>query len=131
MAALHGKNAKVTLSSNTVAEIKEWNLDISRDKAERTSFADSGLPSKSFIMGLVGATAKFSGNLTMTDTNGQVALYNSMTSDSSLTGKLYLDSTHYFSITFFVEKFGAKVSVSDIESVDWDIQITDSVPAYS
>jgi hypothetical protein len=131
MTALHGKNAKVVVASATVAEIKEWSLDSGRDKAERTSFGDSGLPSKSYIMGLVDSTAKFSGNLDMTDTNGQVALYNSMTSDATLTIKLYLDATHYFTITSFVEKFGAKVSISDIETVDWDIVITSAVPAYS
>jgi hypothetical protein len=82
-------------------------------------------------MGLVGSTCKFSGNLDMTDTNGQVALYNSFTSDSPLSGKLYLDATHYFTITFFVEKFGAKASVGDIETVDWDVCITGALPAYA
>jgi len=127
LSAIHGKGASVKNGANTVAEIDEWSLDLDRDVPEKTAFSAGSLPWKTFAAGLVGATAKFSGRLDMTDTNGQYALFNNLTSDTPLTMSLYLDATHNFGFSCLVKKFGGKASVSDLESVDWDIQITGAV----
>ncbi len=131
MAALHGKGGKVKISTNTVAELDNWSLDIDRDEHEVTAFGDSGLPFKRWVAGLVGATGKFGGRLDMTDTNGQVALFGNLTSDSTLSVDFYLDATHKFATTLFVKKFGAKAPIGDMETVDWDVRITNAIPVYS
>jgi len=127
MAALHGKGGNVKVSTNTVAEIDEWSLDVNRETHETTKFGAASLPWKTFAAGLVGASAKFSGRLDMTDTNGQLALWSSLTSDTPLSISLYLDATHNFAFSAIVEKFGAKAPIGDMETVDWQIKITGAV----
>lgn len=127
MPALHGKGGKVLIGANTVSEIDEWSLDIDRKMHDVTSFGDAALPWESFIAGLTGAKAKFQGRLDMTDTNGQVALFNSLTSDTALTLTLNLSSSHNFGFSAFVEKFSGKAPIKDVETVSWDLQVTGAV----
>lgn len=127
MAALHGKGGNVKVGANTVAEIDDWTLDVDRDTSETTKFGAGSLPWKAFAAGLVGAVGKFSGRLDMTDTNGQLALWNSLTSDTPLTMSFFLDATHNFGFSCIVEKFGAKSPIKDMETVDWTIKITGAV----
>jgi hypothetical protein len=124
LAALHGKSGNVKIGSNAVAEIDEWSLDVSRKTHATTHFAGSGLPWETFAAGLAGADAKFKGRLDMTDTNGQVALWNSITSDTPLSLVLYTDATHNFAFSAIVQKFSGKAPVGDLETVDWDLKIT-------
>jgi predicted secreted protein len=127
MAVLHGKAGNVKNGANAIAEIDNWTLDVSRDTHETTKFAAGSLPWKTFVAGLTGASAKFSGRLDMTDTNGQLALWNSLVTDTALTMSLYLDATKYFAISAIVEKFSGKVPIGDVETVDWEVKITGAV----
>lgn len=127
MTAIHGKGGNVKVGANTVAEIDGWGLDVDRDTHETTKFAAGSLPWKTFAAGLTGASAKFNGRLDMTDTNGQLALWNSLTSDSPLSLVLYTDATHNFAFSAIVTKFGGKAPIGDLETVDWDLQITGAV----
>lgn len=127
MAALHGKGASVLVASATVAEIDEWNLDIDRSSHDITKFALAGLPWKAFAMGLVGAKVKFQGRLDMTDTNGQVVLFNSLTSDTALVMTFNLSATHNFGFSAFVEKFSGKAPIKDMETVSWDMVVSGAV----
>lgn len=130
MGALHGKKGKVGIGANTVGRLNGWSMDVDRDTKEVTEFTDSDLPFRSFIAGLVGASGKFDGFLDMTDTNGQFALWQSLTSDTPITAKLYLDDTHFFSVDFFITKFSPSVPIDDTETVSFDFQVTGAV-AYS
>jgi len=130
MAALHGKGGAVKLVAATVAEIDEWQLDVDRATHDITKFALAGLPWKAFAAGLVGGVVKFQGRLDMTDTNGQLALWNSLTNDTALVMALFLDVTHNFGFSAFVEKFGGKAPVKDMETVSWDMRVTGAV-AYT
>lgn len=127
MAALHGKGGNVLVAAATVAEIDEWVLDIDRKSHATTKFGLAGLPWETFAVGLVGAKVKFQGRLDMTDTNGQVVLFNSLTSDTALTLTLNLSSSHSFSFSAFVEKFSAKAPIKDMETVSWDMIVTGAV----
>jgi predicted secreted protein len=127
MAFLHGKGGNVKVGANTVAEIDGWTLDVDRDTFDTTKFGAGSLPWKTFVAGLVGAAAKFNGRLDMTDTNGQLALWNSLTSDTPVTIALYLDATHNFGFSAIVDKFGAKAPIKDMETVDWSLKITGAV----
>jgi hypothetical protein len=127
MTALHGKGGFVQISTNTVAEIDEWDLDVDRGVFDITKFQGSGLPWKSFAVGLTGATCKFNGRLDMTDTNGQVALWNSLITDTALAMVLNLSASHNFAFNAFVAKFGAKVPIKDMETVNWDMTVSGAV----
>lgn len=127
MAALHGKGASVLVAAAAVAEIDEWQLDIDRKTHATTKFGLAGLPWETFAAGLVGAKVKFQGRLDMTDTNGQVALFNNLTSDTALTMTLNLSATHNFSFSAFVEKMGSKAPIKDMETVSWDMVVTGAV----
>lgn len=127
MAAIHGKGGNVLVVAATVAEIDEWQLDINRKTHATTKFALAGLPWETFAVGLVGAKVKFQGRLDMTDTNGQVVLFNSLTTDTAIAMVLNLSTTHNFGFNAFVEKFGAKSPVKDMETVSWDMIVTGAV----
>lgn len=127
MAALHGKGGNVLVAAATVAEIDEWSLDTDRTSHETTKFALGGLPWKTFAVGLVGAKVKFQGRLDMTDTNGQVVLYNSLTTDAAIAMVFNLSATHNFAFNAFVEKFSAKAPIKDMETVSWDMVVTGAV----
>lgn len=127
MAALHGKGGLVLVVAATVAEIDEWTLDIDRKSHATTKFGLAGLPWETFAVGLTGAKVKFQGRLDMTDTNGQVALFNSLTTDAAIAIVLNLSATHNFGFNAFVEKFSAKVPIKDMETVSWDMVVTGAV----
>jgi len=127
MAALHGKGGNVLVVAATVAEIDEWSLDIDRTSHDITKFAGGGLPWKSFMVGLTGAKVKFQGRLDMTDTNGQVVLFNSLTTDTAIAMVLNLSATHNFAFNAFVEKFAAKAPLKDPETVSWDMVVSGAV----
>lgn len=127
MAVLHGKGASVMVASATVAEMDEWSLDIDRKSHDITKFGLAGLPWQIFAVGLVGAKVKFQGRLDMTDTNGQVALFNSLTTDTALVIALNLSATHNFGFSAFVEKMSSKAPIKDMETVSWDMVVSGAV----
>ncbi len=130
--AAHGKAGKVKVGTNTVADIDTWSLDIDRDTKESTAFGDSALPYRSFVAGLAGASGKLEGRLNMADTNGQLALWQSLTSDTALTLHLQTDSTtpHEFQVSAFITKMSPKVGVDALETVGFDFKVT-GAPTFS
>lgn len=127
MAALHGKAASVKLGTDTILDIGEWDLDVNRDTKEDTAFSDGAIPWRSYVAGLNGASGKFSGNLNMGDTTGQFAIWTSLTVDTPLAVKLYLDDTNYFASNMFISKMSMKSPIDDLETVEFSYQITGAV----
>ena len=127
MAAIHGKIAKVKLGANVVGRITEWSLDVSRDTSDVTEQGGANLPWRDFIAGLVGAEGSLSGFLDLTDTNGQLAIWTSLTSDTPLDMDFFVDATHAFSASILVTKFGAKSPVDGEETVDLSVKVTGAV----
>jgi predicted secreted protein len=125
--ALHGKGGKVKNGANTVLDITSWSLDVDRDKKEITSFADSNLPWRDYVGGLVGASGKLEGNLNMGDTTGQLALWQSLTSDTPLSMSFYTDATHNFAGSILITKFSPKAPIDDLETVGYDFTVTAAV----
>jgi hypothetical protein len=125
--AEHGKGGTVKISTTPVLDITEWSMDGNADTKETTSFGGSGLPARTYVRGLFGSSGKITGNLNMGDTTGQLAIWNSLTSDTPLAGSFYVDSTHSFAGNFFVTKFSPKVNVDDLESVEFDFTFTGAV----
>ena len=120
MAQLIGYAGKVYISSNAVAELKNWKMDLGADMADVTSFSVTGW--KSFIAGLKEWSGSAEGNFDMTDTNGQLALQNALIAGTSITLKLYVDGTHYYSGTAFVKKLAPEAAVDGVVTVAFDFQ---------
>jgi len=121
---LHGKNGNVKNGTNAVADIDNWKLDTERDEKEISAFGDAALPYKSWLMGLIGCSGSLAGRLNMGDTNGQLAMWQSMTSDTALTLHLITTTGHEFQVSAFIKKHGADVKLNDTENVSFDFRVT-------
>jgi len=96
MAVHHGKNGKVKLTTNVVAEVTKFSVNETVGDSDTTSMGDTA---QTHLTGIPGWTAKVEGNYDPADTNGQVALTigASVTvglyTDGDATGKKYLTGT--------------------------------------
>lgn len=84
MAVHHGKNGKVKLATNAVAEVTKFSISESVSDSDTTSMGDTA---QTHLVGIPGWTAKVEGNYDPADTTGQVAL----TIGASVTLGLYTD----------------------------------------
>lgn len=84
MAVHHGKNGKVKLSTNAVAEITKWSCKEGISTADTTAMGDAA---ETHLTGIPNWSASVEGNYDPADTNGQVAL----TIGASVTLGLYSD----------------------------------------
>lgn len=71
MATHTGTDGIVKVGSNTVAEVRNFSLDLSADTIEDTAMGD---PARTFKAGLTTASASFDAFWDESDTNGQQAL---------------------------------------------------------
>ncbi|QDP48584.1 MAG: hypothetical protein Unbinned4234contig1002_10 [Prokaryotic dsDNA virus sp.] len=71
MATHSGKDGLVKVGANTVAEVRNWSLDLSADTIEDTVMGDAA---RSYLVGLTTASASFDCYWDETDTNGQQAV---------------------------------------------------------
>ena len=71
MATHSGKDGLVKVSSNTVAEVRSWTLNLNADVIEDTAMGDAA---RTYLAGLTSADASFEAYWDETDTNGQQAL---------------------------------------------------------
>ena len=79
-----------------MAEIKGWKANLKSDTQETTAMAtDSSTAWKTYLSTLKSWDGSLdTQGLDLTDTNGQLALFN-LIGGASVALKLYLDSTHY------------------------------------
>lgn len=124
MPPIHGKKGFVKNGANTIQNIKKWSLDVDRETHETTSQGSVDLPWRTWIPGLNGAEGKMEGDINVDDTNGQLALIESMESDTPLTLELHLDEDRYFEVDGYITKFSPEAPVDDLESVSYDFKIT-------
>ncbi len=127
MAAISGKAGSVVVGSDTLALIKNWSLDESNDLLETTNFGSSG--TKEFIAGLYGASGSAEG---LSDQSGtaQAALRTALTGGTSVSLKLYVDSTHYYSGTAFLSGISTSAAVEDVVGVSFNFTFSGAV-SYS
>ena len=111
MAALPGYAGKVLFASAVVAELNDWSVTTNRDTVETTKFGTAPVP-KTFLTTCWDWTATVAGNLDLTDTNGQLVIFNAALLGTVLTPKFSINSgTNFFSGTAIVTAFTAKASV--------------------
>jgi predicted secreted protein len=126
MTAIAGKVGKVVISSSTfVAEIKNWKVNAKAGTADVTPFnTGNDAAWKAFVATLKEWSGSFEGNLDLTDTNGQYALFNTYLGGSSLTVKLYIDGTKYLSGSAIITGVDMAADVGDAETVTFTFQGT-------
>jgi hypothetical protein len=91
-----GKNAKVTLGTNTVVGMGNWSLDgITVEMLDSTAFGDEW---RQFLMGVGDyGTLSFGGWWDMSDTTGQVMIDSAHKNKSKLIDiRFYVDNTSYY-----------------------------------
>lgn len=100
MAVLAGNAGSFKISTNTVAEIDTWTLDVSTGLEETQSFGDTWKERTATIKEWSGTA---SGRFDDTDTNGHVALNSAFLGGTTVSARFYIDSTNYYSGTAFVQ----------------------------
>lgn len=96
MAVKVGKDAKVTLGSDTIIGIGDWSIDgMTRQEFDASQFGDEDV---SYEYGMrEGGSISFSGNHDPTDTTGQVAIEEAHDANTDLTNlRCYIDNTSYY-----------------------------------
>lgn len=117
MAAVAGKGGKVMISSDTVASVKNWSLDIGADMLNVESLGDSW---KEVIVGLKEWSASVEVDWDMSDT-AQVAIQNALIAGTSVSLKLYTNSTNYYSGTAYISGASIETPVDDLVSASLEL----------
>jgi len=100
MAVLAGNAGAFKLTTNTVAELDNWTLDVSTGLEETQSFGDTWKERTATIREWSGTA---SGRFDSSDTNGHAALQTAFLGGTTVTGRFYINGTNYFSGTAFVQ----------------------------
>ncbi len=119
MAVFTGYGGKVMVGTATVAELSEWDLDISLDTEQTNAFQDQW---KEYTPTLKEWSGKASGRWDMTDTTGQKALQDAMLGGTTVTIKLYIDNTKNYSGTAIIDKISIKTSAEGVAEVDFSFK---------
>lgn len=93
MAVLKGISGSIKLSTNTVAEMSNWELSVDQEFIDTTAFGDSMREQTPSFASWSGSA---SGKLDITDTNGHVALQTAWLGGTTVTPRFYIDATHYY-----------------------------------
>jgi predicted secreted protein len=113
-----GYGGSVKLGANTVSALKDWKLNIDAAELDASYFGDGWKQNKT---GIRNWSVTSSGNFVIdSDTNGQTAIQNALINNTSLSIKLYVDDTHYYSGTVYVKKAGIDATASDFVKVDFE-----------
>ncbi|SRR6266702_705100 len=130
MAASPGYKAQLKSGANVVAEIMKMDLPISVAQLNTTKMTgNAGSNAETFIPGLANASLKAEANLDMTDTNGQLAFFNSVATGALLTLSVLtgVTATSLFGISGYIKSFNPKLDVGAAETVAIEFQATGAV----
>jgi hypothetical protein len=119
MAVHHGKNGKVKLTDDVVAEVTKFSINESVSASDTTAMRSS---SQTHITGIPGWTVKIEGNYDPADADGQ----NVLTIGASVALGLYSDGDavgkKYFSGTASIVGKGTEASFTDRVTFSVDLQ---------
>ena len=117
MTVVAGKGGKVTQATNFVAEIKGWKINLKADTKDITPEAtDSSTAWRTYLSTLKGWDGSIDTvGLDMTDTSGQLALFN-LIGGASVAMKFYIDATHYFYGNALITGVSPSSAVDDVVS---------------
>lgn len=116
--AVAGKNGKVVIGSSgskKVVGIKNWSLELSLDTLETTALGDDW---KNYITGLKEWSASSEGDYEVpVDTDGQAALQEAFLNGTTVTVKLYVDGTNYYTGEAYINSLSIEDPVDDVVSI--------------
>lgn len=121
MTALAGTGGAFKVSTNTVAEIDKWSLDIGAELLEVQAFGDSW---KEKIAGLKEWSCSGEGRWDMTDTAGQKALQDALLGGTTVAVRLYVDSDTYYSGNAFVKQISPGAELGGTVDVSFQLEGT-------
>jgi len=119
--AVTGTGGAVKISTNKVAEIENWSLDLGADDIDITSFDSNGW--KEYLAGLREWSGSCEGNFDSTDTSGQKAILNAWLAGNKLEFTFVVSDSVSFKGEAYV-KPSIEVPVDDKASFSCDFQGT-------
>jgi hypothetical protein len=131
MATLLGRNAKVTIGEDTIAEMASWDAEISADAIIEPVFGNTW--TKVHGLATTGWTATVAGLLDITDATGQTVLRDATISGTKVTTlRLYVDATNYYTSDTssdaeagcYITSHAPAVAQGDVARVSYSIQGT-------
>lgn len=130
MTASAAYQGELKVGSNVVAEIQKVDLSIDVDQYDVTKLVGSGgSNARIYIPGLAKASLKLDASLDMTDTNGQLAFFNAISTGASFTLAVLtgVTSTSAYNLTGYVKTFNPKLDVGAAETVSIEFQPSGAV----
>lgn len=132
MSAIAGKGGEAKISTNTIAEVGVWSLDIGTDVIDTTAMLAGGTVWKTFIAGVNewSTTLEMSWDVP-TDTNGQTVLNTSSLAGTTITDlRLYPNAANYYSGNAIITSASLNTDVQDKVSYTVNLQGTGAL-AYA
>jgi len=94
MTTYNGRNALITVDSDTVAEMASWSLDLSNDEIDTTAFGSTW---KKSDVGMRGWSLSISGHYDPSNTLGQGIIEAAWAAGSLLSSvRAYVNASHYW-----------------------------------
>ena len=133
MAVFSGYGGLVRISGTpaTVVEIDKWSLDVKRKQGDSASFGDAW-DEKTPLTG--SWTARCSGRLDTSDTNGQVVLQNAALNGTGITDlRLYVDytNTKYYKGNAVVDTVAISADRGGFVDVDFTLEGNGSIAYFT
>jgi predicted secreted protein len=138
MAIQAGKSTVVKVSPTAggagtytiVASVKSATMSLAGATLDTTAFVTGGASLVSRILGLKDASYSLSGFWDSGDTNGQLAIRNSLINDSVLWIQFMPDGTTGFKQQVIVSKFDISDAVDGMAEVSIELQGTSTITAF-
>ena len=117
--ALAGSGGSVSIgTSNKVAEIAEWTLNLSAEDIDVTSFDSQGWRDR--LVGIREWSGSFSGNLAPGDTSGQSSLFTSFANGAPISLTLQVNDNNQFAGSAYITGLSVETPVTDKVSFSCD-----------
>ncbi len=126
--AIAGKSGKLGLGTSTVVDVSSWSLELGADTLDVTALGGDW---KMFIAGLKEWSASAEGFYSVhTDTTGQKALQDAYLNSTTVSLKLYVNTTNYYSGSAYISGLSVEDPVDDTVSISFEFQGT-GILAYN
>jgi predicted secreted protein len=122
MPAVAGKGGSFKVGANSVANLKNFKLDINQDLKETTNFASNGW--KEQTPTVKSWSGSVDGDWNMADTTGQKALQDALLGGTSVSAVFGTNGTNTYTGSAFIKKISIQEQVDDIVKFTADLEGT-------
>lgn len=132
MGAIPGKGGEAKISTNTIAEVQTWSIDIGTNVIDTTAMLAGGTVWKTFIAGVSEWTVSLEMSWdVVTDTNGQGALNTASLAGTTISDlTLYPNASNYYVGDAIITSASINDDVQDKVSYTVELQGTGAL-AYN